>query len=143
MSNLNYFHWHRSVWENFNKSVETRPKKNRIPFKMSEYGANLQSNIMELVKYVENFKNQRQKLDESIRCGESEQAKMVEELDLLQERLNLKMEKLNAMKSRRDDLNRKLDETETHLKQLLDTSDVVLNYIKRETSSINKKIDLS
>ncbi|XP_055319025.1 uncharacterized protein LOC129576916 [Sitodiplosis mosellana] len=106
---------------------------------MSEYGAILQTNIMELVKYVENFKNQRLQLDELIHKGELDQAKLAEEIDLLQEKLNVKTEKLNAMKGRREELSRKLDETETHLKQLLDTSDVVLNYIKRESSSNQTK----
>lgn len=42
----------------------------------------------------------------------------MEEIDLLQQKLNERTDKLNGMKSRRDELNRTLDDTETHLKQV-------------------------
>lgn len=54
--------------------------------------------------------------------------KIAEEIDVLQEKLNVKTEKLNVMKGRREELSRKLDETETHLKQ------VFFSYPKRYTN---------
>lgn len=44
---------------------------------------------------------------------------MIEEIDLLQEKLNSRTDALNALKNRRNELNQKLDETETHLKQVV------------------------
>lgn len=43
---------------------------------------------------------------------------MVEEIDMLQQKLNDRTDKLNSLKMRRDELARTLDETETHLKQV-------------------------
>lgn len=42
---------------------------------------------------------------------------IIEEIDVMQQKLNERTDKLNAMKNRHHELTRTLDETETHLKQ--------------------------
>lgn len=44
-------------------------------------------------------------------------SQMIEEIEVMQQKLNERTDKLNAMKNRHNELTRTLDETETHLKQ--------------------------
>lgn len=123
---------------------------------MSEQGAALQTYNHELVKCkesickvisialiqifpdIEHLKKQRIKLNETIIRDEEMRAKLIQEVSSLESRLHELDSNIEEKIRRRDECDKILEESETGLQKIIESSKLLLNLVQKETTANNK-----
>lgn len=123
---------------------------------MSEQGAALQTYNHELVKCkeqcfikspvaliqlipdIEHLKKQRMKLNETIIRDEEMRAKLIQEVSSLESRLHDLDSHIEEKIRRRDECDKILEESETGLQKIIESSKLLLNLVQKETTANNK-----
>ncbi|EEB19004.1 conserved hypothetical protein [Pediculus humanus corporis] len=104
---------------------------------MSKHGLALQSFTTELVNCLENLKTKREELQIIIDLEELEKAKLQAEIECLSNRLSVIMTSLTKKTAARADFDRAISESETALCRLLENSQLVVNNVRREISTLS------
>eukprot|EP01006_Ploeotia_vitrea_P044276 TRINITY_DN66822_c3_g2_i1.p1 TRINITY_DN66822_c3_g2~~TRINITY_DN66822_c3_g2_i1.p1 ORF type:complete len:112 (-),score=9.71 TRINITY_DN66822_c3_g2_i1:1047-1382(-) len=106
---------------------------------MAETGATLQSTNNELVKCIEDLRQKREESNRLILKEEEEKARIVNEIQILTERLNHIDEGLNRKYAARAEYDKAISETENAFTKILESSRTLLHVLKRESSNLRKK----
>lgn len=104
---------------------------------MSKHGLALQSFNTEIVNCLENLKTKREELQAIIDIEELEKAKLQAEIECLTNRLSVIMTSLTKKTAARADFDRAISESETALCRLLENSQLVVNNVRREISTLS------
>mmetsp|Transcript_25509 Transcript_25509/g.59270 ORF Transcript_25509/g.59270 Transcript_25509/m.59270 type:complete len:112 (-) Transcript_25509:57-392(-) len=106
---------------------------------MAAKGASLQNYNNELVKCIEDLREKREEVNRQILRAEEEKAKIQKQLSVLTERLNKLNEELARKVSARNEYDTTIQETEAAYMKILESSQTLLNVLKREATSLTKK----
>ena len=106
---------------------------------MASQGASLQNYNNELVKCIEDLREKREEINKQILKDEEEKAKIQRDLSLLTERLSKINEGLARKIQARNEYDRTIQETEGAYMKILESSQTLLQVLKRETVSLVKK----
>ncbi|KAL4219296.1 Sjoegren syndrome nuclear autoantigen 1 [Mactra antiquata] len=106
---------------------------------MSQQGAALQSYNNELVKCINDLCGKRDELHKSILQEEEEKAKLQNDIRILTERLAKVNESLSKKMASRNEFDRTIAETEGAYMKILESSQTLLNVLKRESHSLREK----
>ncbi|XP_063717227.1 microtubule nucleation factor SSNA1-like [Symsagittifera roscoffensis] len=103
---------------------------------MSQQGAALQSYNNELVKCIEELCTKRDELQKQIVSEEEEKSKLQNDIRLLSEKLAKLNEGLAKKIAARNEFDRTIQETEAAYIKILESSQVLLNVLKKESASM-------
>ena len=103
---------------------------------MSQHGAALQTYNNELVKCVEELRDRRDQLQKDILTEEEERARLQNDIRLLSERLARLNDSLARKLSQRAEFDRVIAEAEGAYTKILESSQVLLNVLKKEAPSV-------
>ncbi|XP_015604892.1 Sjoegren syndrome nuclear autoantigen 1 homolog [Cephus cinctus] len=107
---------------------------------MSQHGAALQTYNQELVKCLEEMKLRRTELQEQIDSQEEEKNNLQREI----EKMSCKLTRLNDSLAKRiavrNEYDRTIADTETAYMKILESSQLLLNMIKREATSLDQTL---
>ncbi|CAI9739433.1 Hypothetical predicted protein [Octopus vulgaris] len=103
---------------------------------MTLQGATLQTYNNELVKCIEELCNKRDILKRQIEQEAEEKAKLQSDIHILTERLSKVNESLSRKLSVQNEFDRTICETETAYKKILESSETLLNVLKRESQRV-------
>lgn len=106
---------------------------------MSQQGAALQSYNNELVKCIEDLCSKRDELHRSIVQEEEEKQKLQNDIRVLTERLSKVNESLAKKMASRNEFDKTIAETEAAYMKILESSQTLLNVLKRESQSLKEK----
>ena len=107
---------------------------------MASQGASLQNYNNELVKCIEDLREKREDINKQILKDEEEKAKIQRDLSSLTDRLSHINEGLARKIQARNEYDRTIQETESAYMKILESSQTLLQVLKRESNSlINKK----
>jgi len=106
---------------------------------MSHQGAALQSYNNELVKCIEELCGKRDELHKSILQEEEEKQKLQNDIRVLTERLAKVNESLAKKLASRNEFDKTIAETESAYMKILESSQTLLNVLKRESQSLKEK----
>jgi Sjoegren syndrome nuclear autoantigen 1 len=106
---------------------------------MAGQGASLQNYNNELVKCIEDLREKREEINRIILREEEEKAKIQRDLSVLSDRLTTINESLAKKISARSEYDRTIQETEAAYMKILESSQTLLQVLKRETVSLVKK----
>ncbi|XP_046367434.1 microtubule nucleation factor SSNA1-like [Haliotis cracherodii] len=106
---------------------------------MSQQGAALQSYNNELVKCIEDLCGKRDELHKHILQEEEEKQKLQNDMRILSERLAKVNESLAKKMASRNEFDKTIAETETAYMKILESSQTLLNVLKRESHSLREK----
>mmetsp|Transcript_26888 Transcript_26888/g.39838 ORF Transcript_26888/g.39838 Transcript_26888/m.39838 type:complete len:112 (-) Transcript_26888:199-534(-) len=106
---------------------------------MAGQGASLQNYNNELVKCIEDLRDKREEINKQILKEEEEKAKIQRDLSILTDRLSTINEKLAKKIQARNEYDRTIQETEAAYMKILESSQTLLQVLKRETVSLTKK----
>ncbi len=106
---------------------------------MAGQGASLQNYNNELVKCIEDLREKREEINRQILKEEEEKAKIQRDLSILTDRLSSINEKLAKKIQARNEYDRTIQETEAAYMKILESSQTLLQVLKRETVSLTKK----
>lgn len=87
---------------------------------------------------IEHLKKQRVKLNEIIIKDEELRAKLIQEISSLEQRLHELDAGIEEKIRRRDECDKILEESETGLKKIIESSKLLLNLVQKETTANNK-----
>ena len=107
--------------------------------KMANQGASLQNYNNELVKCVEDLREKREEINRQILKEEEEKAKIQRDLSILTDRLSTINETLQRKIQARNEYDRTIQETEAAYMKILESSQTLLQVLKRETVNLVKK----
>lgn len=107
--------------------------------KMAQQGATLQNYNNELVKCIEDLREKREEVNRQILKEEEEKAKVTRDLAILTERLSRINEALARKVQARNEYDRTIQETEAAYMKILESSQTLLQVLKRETVTLTKK----
>ncbi|CAF1133161.1 unnamed protein product [Didymodactylos carnosus] len=108
---------------------------------MSQQGAALQNYNNELVKCIEDLCTKRDELQRQIMTEEEEKHKIENEIRQASERLSKINENLAKKITARTEFDRTISETEAAYMKILESSQTLLNVLKRESNSLRNKVD--
>lgn len=106
---------------------------------MASQGASLQNYNNELVKCIEDLREKREEINKQILKEEEEKAKIQRDLSILTDRLSHINEGLARKIQARNEYDRTIQETEGAYMKILESSQTLLQVLKRETISLVKK----
>ncbi|XP_041369207.1 Sjoegren syndrome nuclear autoantigen 1 homolog [Gigantopelta aegis] len=106
---------------------------------MSQQGAALQSYNNELVKCIEDLCGKRDELHKQILQEEEEKQKLQNDIRILTERLAKVNESLAKKMSSRNEFDKTIAETEAAYMKILESSQTLLNVLKRESQNLREK----
>ncbi len=106
---------------------------------MASQGASLQNYNNELVKCIEDLREKREEINKQILKDEEEKAKIQRDLSILTDRLSKINEGLARKVQARNEYDRTIQETEGAYMKILESSQTLLQVLKRETVSLVKK----
>lgn len=119
------------------KRLNIHFKKNQET--MAGQGASLQNYNNELVKCIEDLREKREEINRQILKDEEEKAKIQRDLSVLTDRLSTINEALARKVQARNEYDRTIQETEGAYMKILESSQTLLQVLKRETVSLVKK----
>ena len=106
---------------------------------MASQGASLQNYNNELVKCIEDLREKREEINRQILKEEEEKAKIQRDLSILTDRLSKINEALTRKSQARNEYDRTIQETEGAYMKILESSQTLLQVLKRETVTLVKK----
>jgi Sjoegren syndrome nuclear autoantigen 1 len=106
---------------------------------MAGQGASLQNYNNELVKCIEDLREKREEINRQILKEEEEKAKIQRDLSILTDRLSGINENLARKIQARNEYDRTIQETEAAYMKILESSQTLLQVLKRESVSLTKK----
>jgi len=106
---------------------------------MAGQGASLQNYNNELVKCIEDLREKREEINRQILKEEEEKAKIQRDLSILTDRLSKINEALMRKMQARSEYDRTIQETEGAYMKILESSQTLLQVLKRETVTLVKK----
>ena len=106
---------------------------------MAAQGASLQNYNNELVKCIEDLREKREEINRQILKEEEEKAKIQRDLSILTDRLSTINEALARKIQARNEYDRTIQETEAAYMKILESSQTLLQVLKRETVNLVKK----
>ena len=106
---------------------------------MAAQGASLQNYNNELVKCIEDLREKREEINRQILKEEEDKAKIQRDLSVLTDRLSNINENLARKVQARNEYDRTIQETEGAYMKILESSQTLLQVLKRETVSLVKK----
>jgi sjoegren syndrome nuclear autoantigen 1 len=106
---------------------------------MAGQGASLQNYNNELVKCIEDLREKREEINRQILKEEEEKAKIQRDLSILTDRLSKINESLMRKMQARGEYDRTIQETEGAYMKILESSQTLLQVLKRETVTLVKK----
>lgn len=106
---------------------------------MAAQGASLQNYNNELVKCIEDLREKREEINRQILKDEEDKAKIQRDLSQLTDRLSTINENLARKVQARNEYDRTIQETEGAYMKILESSQTLLQVLKRETVSLVKK----
>ena len=106
---------------------------------MAGQGASLQNYNNELVKCIEDLREKREEVNRQILKEEEEKAKIQRDLSILTDRLSTINEALARKIQARNEYDRTIQETESAYMKILESSQTLLQVLKRETVNLTKK----
>ncbi|KAM6431122.1 microtubule nucleation factor SSNA1 [Liasis olivaceus] len=105
---------------------------------MTQQGAALQSYNNELVKCIEELCGKRDELSRQIRQEEEEKGRLQGDIRVLTERLARVNENLARKMASRNEFDRTIAETEAAYLKILESSQTLLNVLKKEAGNLAK-----
>jgi len=99
----------------------------------------LQNYNNELVKCIEDLREKREEINRQILKEEEEKAKIQRDLSTLTDRLSLINESLAKKLQARNEYDKTIQETEAAYMKILESSQTLLQVLKRETVNLTKK----
>ncbi|UJR22216.1 hypothetical protein I4U23_025280 [Adineta vaga] len=108
---------------------------------MSQQGAALQNYNNELVKCIEDLCGKRDELQRQILIEEEDKHKLENEIRISSEKLAKINENLAKKITARTEFDRTISETEAAYMKILESSQTLLNVLKRESHSLRTKVD--
>ncbi|KAE8582037.1 hypothetical protein XENTR_v10019912 [Xenopus tropicalis] len=109
---------------------------------MSQQGAALQTYNNELVKCIEDLCSKRDELNGQIQQEEEEKHKLQNDIRILTEKLSRVNENLARKMASRNEFEKTIAETEAAYMKILESSQTLLNVLKREAGNLGKASDL-
>eukprot|EP01035_Chromulina_nebulosa_P017230 gene17230-22756_t len=106
---------------------------------MAGQGASLQNYNNELVKCIEDLREKREEINRQILKEEEEKAKIQRDLSILTDRLSKINEALARKINARNEYDRTIQDTEDAYMKILESSQTLLQVLKRETVTLVKK----
>eukprot|EP01040_Poterioochromonas_malhamensis_P023519 gene23519-28872_t len=106
---------------------------------MASQGASLQNYNNELVKCIEDLRDRRETINREILNDEAAKSKIQQDLALLTKRLAEINEDLAKKITTRNEYDRTIQETEAAYMKILESSQTLLQVLKRETNNLGKK----
>ena len=106
---------------------------------MAGQGASLQNYNNELVKCIEDLREKREEINRQIVKDEEDKAKIQRDLAVLTDRLAKVNENLARKVQARGEYDRTIQETEGAYMKILESSQTLLQVLKRETVSLVKE----
>jgi Sjoegren syndrome nuclear autoantigen 1 len=106
---------------------------------MASQGASLQNYNNELVKCIEDLREKREELNRQIQKDEEDKAKIQRDIAALTERLSTLNDQLARKQQAKVEYDRTIQETEAAYMKILESSQTLLNVLKRETVNLVKK----
>lgn len=106
---------------------------------MAGQGASLQNYNNELVKCIEDLREKREEINRQVLKEEEEKAKIQRDLSILTDRLSSINEALARKIQARNEYDRTIQETEAAYMKILESSQTLLQVLKRETVNLVKK----
>jgi Sjoegren syndrome nuclear autoantigen 1 len=106
---------------------------------MAAEGASLQTYNTELVKCIEDLRRRRDDVHREISRQEEAKAKIQQDLALMTKRLGELNEELAKNILTRNEYDRTIQETEGAYMKILESSQTLLQVLKRETVGLHKK----
>lgn len=106
---------------------------------MAGQGASLQNYNNELVKCIEDLRERREDVHRQILRDEEIKAKIQQDLAIFTKRLAEVNEELAKKVQTRNEYDRTIQETEAAYMKILESSQTLLQVLKRETVSLGKK----
>ena len=110
---------------------------------MSGNGSSIQNYNNELVKCIEDLRMKKDETNSQILKEEEEKSKIQYDLNQLTERLSIINETLSKKVQARNEYDRTIQETEGAYMKILESSQSLLQVLKKETVSIIKKKQMS
>ncbi|XP_066586333.1 microtubule nucleation factor SSNA1-like isoform X2 [Prorops nasuta] len=107
---------------------------------MSQHGATLQTYNQELVKCLEDMKLRRSELQTQIDSQEDEKNSLQKEIEKMSLRLARINESLSKRIAIRNDYDRAIAETEQAYMKILESSQILLNMVKKEASCLDQTL---
>ncbi|XP_014475279.1 PREDICTED: Sjoegren syndrome nuclear autoantigen 1 homolog [Dinoponera quadriceps] len=107
---------------------------------MSQHGAALQTYNQELVKCLEKLKLRRTELQAQIESQEEEKNNLQREIEKLSCKLALLNDSLAKRIAVRNEYDRTISDTETAYMKILESSQLLLNMIKKEVISLDQTL---
>lgn len=107
---------------------------------MSQQGAALQSYNNELVKCIEDLCVKRDDLQKQIHEEEEEKRKVQNDIQILTERLSKVNESLSKKMASRNEFDKTIAETEAAYMKILESSQTLLNVLKKETQTLGNRL---
>ncbi|XP_054015172.1 microtubule nucleation factor SSNA1-like [Hylaeus anthracinus] len=107
---------------------------------MSQHGAALQAYNQELVKCLEEMKSNRTELQAQIESQEEEKNNLQREIESLSYKLTRLNDSLTRKIAVRNEYDRTISDTETAYIKILESSQLLLNMIKREASNLDQSL---
>lgn len=106
---------------------------------MAGQGASLQNYNNELVKCIEDLREKREEINRQILRDEEAKAKIQQDLAVFTKRLSEVNEELSKKLQTRNEYDRTIQETEAAYMKILESSQTLLQVLKRETQNLHKK----
>lgn len=106
---------------------------------MAAQGASLQNYNNELVKCIEDLREKREEINKQILREEQDKARIQKDLSTLTDRLSVINSTLAKKVQARNEYDRTIQETEGAYMKILESSQTLLQVLKRETVSLVKK----
>ena len=106
---------------------------------MAGQGASLQNYNNELVKCIEDLREKREEINRQILKEEEDKAKIQRDLSVLTDRLSAMNESLARKIQARNEYDNTIQETEAAYMKILESSQTLLQVLKRETVNLTKK----
>eukprot|EP00002_Diphylleia_rotans_P039870 TRINITY_DN9357_c0_g1_i1.p1 TRINITY_DN9357_c0_g1~~TRINITY_DN9357_c0_g1_i1.p1 ORF type:complete len:111 (+),score=28.63 TRINITY_DN9357_c0_g1_i1:62-394(+) len=110
---------------------------------MSQQGATLQNYNNELVRCLEELRTRREEVHRQILREEDERNKIQNDIRILTERLNKANESLSRKISARSEYDRTIVETEAAYNKILESSQTLLNLLKRDSAHLMRQRPLN
>ncbi|XP_012262845.2 Sjoegren syndrome nuclear autoantigen 1 homolog [Athalia rosae] len=107
---------------------------------MSQHGAALQTYNQELVKCLEEMKVRRSELQVQIDSQEEEKHNLQREIEKLSYKLTQLNDSLAKRIATRNDYDRTIAETESAYIKILESSQLLLNMVKREATCLDQSL---
>ncbi|XP_020293449.1 Sjoegren syndrome nuclear autoantigen 1 homolog isoform X2 [Pseudomyrmex gracilis] len=107
---------------------------------MSQHGAALQTYNQELVKCLEEMKLKRSELQAQIEAQEEEKNNLQREIEKMSCKLTQLNDSLAKRISVRNEYDRTISDTETAYIKILESSQLLLNMIKKEAVSLDQTL---